>query len=171
MSFARKIFIASALLAATAAPALAEGIEISNGWTRVTVRGASVGVGYMTIDNQSGAADTLASASCDCAGRVEIHESVEKAGLMTMRALPKGVEIKAGKQLALKPGGHHLMLVGLKGPFVLGDTVHMTLHFAKAGDIGADLKVQPFGAQGLEAPKPAAKPAGKPQKQDGGAQE
>jgi copper(I)-binding protein len=65
------------------------------------------------------------------------------------------VVIEPGKQLILQPGGTHLMIVGLKSAFLPGEIVHVTLHFAKAGDIGADLKVVGFGALGPEG-KPAA---------------
>jgi copper(I)-binding protein len=168
MSLPRKIFLASAvagfagaaaffaaaLTFFAAAPAFAAGVEVSAAWTRATVRGASVGVGFMTIDNQSGEADTLTGGACDCAERVEIHETREEAGIMTMRAVPKGVEIKPGNIVTLKPGTFHLMLIGLKTHFLPGESVHLTLHFAKSGDVGADLKVEAFGAQSPTAEKP-----------------
>ncbi|MCW2317818.1 copper(I)-binding protein [Rhodoblastus acidophilus] len=168
MSRLRKIVFGSAFLALAAAPAGAAGetagagqgasaIQISAAWTRATVRGASVGAGYLTIDNQGGAVDTFISAASDRAERVELHQSREEGGVMIMRAVPKGVEIKPGKQLVLKPGGYHLMLVGLKSAFLPGETVHVTLHFAKAGDVGADLQVEGFGAQGPDPSKPAAR--------------
>jgi copper(I)-binding protein len=166
MSLARRMFFSSAFLAFAAAPALAGGVEISGAiqvsesWTRATVRGASVGAGYMTIDNRGGEADALTGASSDRAERVEIHESREEDGIMTMRAAPKeGLKIKPGKQLVLKPGGYHMMLIGLKSALLPGEIVHLTLHFARAGDVGADLTVEGFGAQAPGAgPKPAAKP-------------
>jgi copper(I)-binding protein len=145
------MFLGASALVLAGTPALADGIEVSNAWTRATVRGASVAAGYMTLDNQGAGADTLKGASCDRAGRVEVHQSREEGGIMTMRALPDGVEIKAGKRLELKPGGYHLMIIGLKSPFALGELVHVTLHFAKAGDVGADLKVMGFGATGADA--------------------
>ena len=80
---------------------------------------------------------------------------------MTMRAAPDGVAIKPGKPLAFQPGGYHLMIVGLKSAFLPGESVHVTLHFAHAGDIGADLKVEGFGATGPEAESPPPRPAGK----------
>ncbi|MBB4197685.1 hypothetical protein GGD83_001477 [Rhodoblastus sphagnicola] len=161
MSRMQIIVIGSALLAFAAAPALAEGIEVTGAWSRATVRGASVGVGYMTIDNETGATDTFTGAASDRADRAEIHESREQDGVMTMRAVPKGVEIKAGKRLELKPGGYHVMLIGLKSALLPGETVHVTLHFAKAGDVGADLQVEGFGAQGPANPPAATKPAAK----------
>lgn len=153
----RKIAFSSAFLLLSAVPALAGGVEVSQAWCRATVRGASVAAGYLTIDNQGGAADVLKGAASDRAERVEIHQSREENGIMTMRAVPKGIEIKAGKQLVLKPGGYHLMIIGLKSAFLPGETVHVTLHFDKAGDIGADLKVGGFGASGPEETKPGAK--------------
>ncbi|MCW2275068.1 copper chaperone PCu(A)C [Rhodoblastus acidophilus] len=152
----RQIAFITALLLAVS-PALAGGVEVSQPWSRATVRGASVAAGYMTIDNQGGAADTLKGGVTDRAERVEIHQSREEGGIMTMRAVPKGVEIKPGKQLVLKPGGYHLMIIGLKSAFLPGETVHVTLQFEKAGDVGADLKVVGFGANGPEGTKPAEK--------------
>jgi copper(I)-binding protein len=152
----RQIAFSTALLLVVS-PALADGVEVSRAWTRATVRGASVAAGYMTVDNQGGAADVLKGGASDRAERVEIHQSREENGIMTMRAVPKGVEIKAGKQLVFKPGGYHLMIIGLKSAFLPGETVHVTLRFEKAGDVGADLKVVGFGANGPDGAKPAEK--------------
>ena len=54
---------------------------------------------------------------------------------MKMRALPGGLALPAGKAVALKPGGYHLMLLDLKRPLKTGDTVPVTLVFE-----GADKK-------------------------------
>jgi len=153
----RPIAFVSALLFLAVSPARADGIEVSQAWSRATVRGASVAAGYLTIDNQGGAADVLKSGATDRADRVEIHQSREEGGVVTMRAVPKGIEIKPGKQVVLKPGGYHLMLIGLRSALLPGDTVRVTLHFDKAGDVGADLKVVGFGANGPDGAKPAAK--------------
>ena len=69
----------------------------------------------------------------------EIHEMAMDNAVMTMRALPDGVEIKPGETLTFKPGGLHLMLMGLKKPLVQGTDVHVTLNFAKAGRDRRDL--------------------------------
>ncbi|MCW2283355.1 copper(I)-binding protein [Rhodoblastus acidophilus] len=152
----RHIAFSAALLLAVS-PALAGGVEVSQAWSRATVRGASVAAGYLTVDNQGGAADVLKGGVSDRADRIEIHQSREENGIMTMRAVPKGIEIKPGQQLVLKPGGYHLMLIGLKSAFLPGETVRVTLQFEKAGDVGADFKVVGFGATGPEGAKPAEK--------------
>ena len=153
----RQIAFSSVILLLSAFPALAGEMEVSQAWSRATVRGASAAAGYLTIDNQGGATDVLKGAASDRAERIEIHQSREENGVMTMRAVPNGVEIKADKQLVLKPGGYHLMIIGLKTAFLPGEIVHVTLHFDKAGDVDADLKVVAFGASGPEGSKPEAK--------------
>ena len=47
----------------------------------------------------------------------------------------------------LAPGGYHLMLQDLKGPFKEGEKVPVTLTFEKAGKVAVSLEVQGVGAQ------------------------
>ena len=61
------------------------------------------------------------------AGVVEIHEMTMDKDVMKMRALPKGLELPAGKGVELKPGGYHVMLMDLKQQMKEGDTVPVTL--------------------------------------------
>ncbi len=157
MAFARKMLIA-AVLTALSSPVSAGGVEVNLPWMRATVRGASVAAGYLTLTNKGTESDVLVSARTDKAERAEIHESKLVDGLMTMRAMPKGVEIKPGATVVFKPEGLHLMLVGLTGPLLPGESVPVTLHFAKAGDVAADFAVMPFGFTGSA---PLAKPAEK----------
>jgi copper(I)-binding protein len=138
-----------------AAPAYAGGIEVKDPWTRATVFGASVAAGFLTIEDKGNGADRLTGASTDAAQKVEIHEMSMEDGVMKMRALPDGIEIKPGETVTLKPGGLHLMMFGLKEKLVPGATVRLTLSFAKAGAIKVELPVQNIGAT---APPPAAEP-------------
>jgi periplasmic copper chaperone A len=138
-----------------AGAAWAADIEIQAPWSRATAKGAAVGAGYLTIVNKGKAPDRLVSATADVAEKAEIHEMAMDNSVMTMRALPDGVEIKPGETLTFKPGGLHLMLMGLKKPLVQGGEVHVTLNFAKAGAIAVTLPVGSLGAMG---PAPAAEP-------------
>ena len=139
-------------------PALAEdaakpSIEVTAPWTRATVRGASVAVGYLTIENKGAVADRLVGATADAAGKVELHETQMKDGVMSMRALTSGLEIKPGAKVAFKPGSYHLMLLGLKAPLLPGGSVHAVLTFDKAGEIAVDMPVEAVGAT---SPAPAS---------------
>jgi copper(I)-binding protein len=135
-----------------AGAACAADIEIKAPWSRATAKGARVGVGYLAIVNKGAAPDRLVSATADVAEKVELHETGMDNGVMTMRGLPDGVEIKPGETVTLKPGGLHLMLMGLKQPLAQGREVRLTLNFAKAGTVAATL---PVGALGATGPEPA----------------
>jgi copper(I)-binding protein len=69
-------------------------------------------------------------------------------GVMKMRLLDKGLVIDPGKTVKFAPGGYHLMLQELKGPFKQGDKVPVTLQFEKAGKVQVTLDVLGVGAPG-----------------------
>lgn len=118
-----------------------DGITLMNGWASVTPGGVAVSAGYVEIANTGGEADRLVSASSPRAGRVEIHEMSMTGGVMQMRALD-GLDIPVGATVALAQGGNHLMFEDVTAPFVVGETIPVTLHFEKAGDISVSLPVQ-----------------------------
>jgi copper(I)-binding protein len=104
-------------------------LEIADPYTPATPKGATVGAGYMKITNNGTAPDRLISGSSDVAGKVEVHEMTMDKGVMKMRPLKGGLEIKPGETVTLKPGSFHVMFVGLKKPLRKGDHVKATLVF------------------------------------------
>ncbi|MCK1733234.1 copper chaperone PCu(A)C [Bradyrhizobium sp. 138] len=152
MSKTRQTLLAIAILLSCSATAFADDVKagelvISQAWSRATPGGAKVAGGYLTIENKGTAADRLVSVSADIAGKSEIHEMAMDNGVMKMRPLDKGLAIDPGKAVKLAPGGNHLMLQELKGPFKQGDKVPVTLQFEKAGKVAVSLDVQGVGAQ------------------------
>jgi copper(I)-binding protein len=146
--------IIAAALAATlfavpahAGDAKAGDLVITQAWSRATPSGAKIAGGYLTIENKGTAPDRLLGGSGDIAGKVEVHEMAMNNGVMTMRPLDKGLTIDPGKTVKLAPGGYHLMIMDLKGPFKQGDKVPVTLEFEKAGKVTLSLDVQGVGAQ------------------------
>lgn len=75
--------------------------------------------------------DKLLKAESDIAKIVELHDHINDNGIMKMRPI-EFVEIKEGSA-GMKPGGKHIMIMGLKKDLKAGDKVMMTLHFEKAG--------------------------------------
>jgi copper(I)-binding protein len=71
---------------------------------------------------------------------------VRDGDVMRMRPVD-GVEIRAGQTVTLRPGGFHLMLIGLSQPLRQGETVPVTLRFERAGDVQVALSVQAAGAR------------------------
>jgi hypothetical protein len=122
-------------------------LRIVGPWTRATPKGAPVGGGYMKITNTGNAPDRLVEGSSNVADRFEVHEMSMDNGVMKMRPVKGGLEIKPGETVELKPGGLHAMFVGLKKPLLRGERVKGTLVFEKAGTIEVEYAVAPLGAQ------------------------
>lgn len=148
-------FLALAVLPPVTAAAQqykADSIEVDRPWSPATPRGASVGAGYMTIKNTGSMPDRLAAVATPVAGRVEIHEMSMDNGVMRMRPLPSGLEIKPGQTVELKPNSFHLMMMNLKDPLQQGKPFKATLMFDKAGPIEVEFAVEPIGATSAAAP-------------------
>lgn len=140
--FATLLFVSAPLLG------WAHPLHVDNAWIRATVPGQQGTGGFMTLSSKEGV--TVTDVSVDAAiGTAELHEMAMVGDVMQMRAVDKLV-LPAGKAVELKPGGHHLMLVGLKAPLAKGSKVNVTLHYK-------DAKGAP-GKQVLSIPVEAAAP-------------
>jgi copper(I)-binding protein len=120
-------------------------LDISAPWSRATPKGASVGAGYLTIKNTGTTADRLIGGSSDAFAKFEVHEMAMDNGVMRMRPVKGGLEIKPGETVTLKPQGFHVMFVGLKKPLKQGDHIKATLEFEKAGKVEVDFDVTGMG--------------------------
>ena len=143
-------FCAALALSATAASAhdYEKGsIFLDHPWSRATPHGATVGAGYVVIQNKGPSPDRLIGASAEVAGRVEIHEMAMELGIMKMRPLPRGLAVKARATATLKPGGYHFMFMDLKRALKEGEHFKGTLVFEKAGTIEVEFTVEGMGTQ------------------------
>jgi copper(I)-binding protein len=131
---------------AAAADVMAGSLKISNPWARATPKGASVGGGYLSITNNGNTPDRLLGGSTGISKGFEVHSMTMDNGVMKMRPVTGGLEIKAGQTIAFKPGGYHLMFVGLKHGLRQGDRVKATLNFEKAGKVDIVFTVESIGA-------------------------
>ncbi len=122
-------------------------IKIEQPWTRATPGGAKVAGGFMKITNTGTTPDRLVSATADVSGVVELHEMKMVEGVMKMRALGNGIELKPGQSVDLKPGGYHVMFIDLKAPIVKDKPVKARLTFEKAGELEVEFRVEPIGAK------------------------
>lgn len=122
-------------------------LEIENAYTRSTVPGQQVAGGFLKIDN-NGAADKLISASSPVAGEVQIHEMAMEGNVMKMRQV-KDITVPAGGSVELKPGGYHLMLMNIKGPLAVGDSIPVKLKFAKAGEVEVRFPVKAMSGMSM----------------------
>jgi copper(I)-binding protein len=131
-------------LALMSAPALAAdtkagSIEIEHPWARATA--TANGAIYMELENKGGAPDKLVAASTPAAEKAELHTHLMENGIARMRPVD-AIEVTPGSPTVLRPGGLHVMLMGLKAPLKVGDTITVTLTFEKAGKVEVTVPVQ-----------------------------
>jgi copper(I)-binding protein len=142
----------AALFGDLVSPAAAAGdydvgsIHISQPWSRATPKGAASGAGYMTLTNKGTAPDRVSCVSDDASAQCQIHTMTMEGGVMKMRPVEGGLEIKPGESVTLKPGGNHMMFLSLKRPLEQGGTVKAMLKFDHAGTIDVEYPVLAIGA-------------------------
>ena len=142
-------FVIAAAFALSAAVAHAHeyklgAITIGHPYARATAPGQPAGGGYLSFDNK-GAADRLLSVSAAVSSSVELHSMSMEGDVMRMRQID-GIDVPANKRVELKPGGLHIMFVGLKAPLKAGDKFPATLKFEKAGEVTVEVHVEAAGA-------------------------
>ena len=114
-------------------------------WARATAPMAKAGGAFMTIS--SPVADQVTGVASPVAEMVELHQTVEQAGVMKMLPVP-ALDLAAGQKVTLKPGGYHIMLMGLKAPLKQGESFPMTLNFAHSKPVTVQVQIEAPGAAG-----------------------
>lgn len=144
-----------------AASAATEEVVIEGQWARTSPAATDMGAAYMTITSPVDDALVAAAVSMDIAMEAQIHEVVPAEMTdttmamddmatdttmamgdmaMTMREVDE-IALPAGAAVELKPGGYHVMLMGLKAPLEVGTEIKITLTFKNAGDIEVTVPV------------------------------
>jgi len=115
-----------------AAPAVAGELTVTGAWARSSPPGAKMGAIYLVIDNGSTKSDRLLKLRTPVATSAEVHRTEVLDGIARMREVAV-LHLDAGQRIEFKPGGHHVMLMGLKKPLVEGKTFELELVFEVAG--------------------------------------
>lgn len=103
----------------------------------------SEGAAYFTVVNTGATADTLRTITSPIAASAMLHASQQRGGMVQMQGMDEAV-IGPRDSLVLAPGGIHLMLVELSRKPVPGDTIAVTLTFARAGTVTLPLPVRSY---------------------------
>jgi len=145
---------ASIVIAAACAPAMAQ-VNAKEAWVRATVAEQKATGAFMQLSAPAGG--RLVEVRSSVAGVVELHEMSMEGTTMKMRAVP-GIDLPAGKTVELKPGGYHVMLMGLKQPLKEGQTVTLTLLVEgpdkKRESIDVKAQVRALGTTAMPMTKP-----------------
>jgi periplasmic copper chaperone A len=120
----------SSMLVCISSSAFAGGnVKIEGPWIREAPPHAAVLAGYLTIDNPSAKMVKLVHATSPAFGKIEMHRSVMKNGMMHM-IKQASIRVPAKGKVKLAPDGYHLMLMKPKRELKAGDKVSMTLKFS-----------------------------------------
>ncbi|MCI0454942.1 MAG: copper chaperone PCu(A)C [Candidatus Dadabacteria bacterium] len=117
-------------------------IEIKEPWVREVPPVSPVTAVYMVIENEGNEDDRLIDVSTEAASQAEIHDTlIDEKGIAKMQRF-ESMDIPSGKGVELKPGGSHVMLIGLKKALKAGDKIELNLKFEKSGIIKIQAQVK-----------------------------
>jgi copper(I)-binding protein len=138
--------IAAILLSVAALDAAAQDfgvgeLVVRSPWARPLPPVAENGAAYLSVINHAMHPDRLISGSTPIAERVEFHTHVKSGSMMMMRKLD-AVDIGVHDTVTMRPGGMHVMLLGLKKPLVANQSFPLTLTFAKAGSTTVTVQIE-----------------------------
>lgn len=133
---------------APAAPApgarTADGIRIKEAYARAMPGAATNSAAFVTLESPT--AGRLVGARADVSEAVELHTHVDEAGVMQMRKID-GIDLPAGQAVEMKPGGLHVMFIGLKAPLVAGQEFELTLVFADGSEHSLRVPIREIAAE------------------------
>lgn len=125
------------LLLATTTTIFASSLSVENAYVRATPPTLPNSAAFLTVKNTSDKNIAIISAKSDASNVAELHTHDMKNGVMSMYQVPQ-VDIKANSTVEFKPGGYHVMLLGLKQkPLKEGQNVNITLNLSN----GENLKI------------------------------
>ena len=143
----RLIRVVLAALWLSSGAAAADGIMITGAFARASAGTGKNGAAFMTLKNHSSRDYHLVAVRTARARKAELHTHIHDQGVMRMRPVAR-ITVPAGAAATLKPGGDHVMLMGLTAPLKKGDTLSLTLVFEHAGEIAVAVPIGAIGARG-----------------------
>ena len=143
----KTLCLSAAFAALSAVSAFAEGVVAIEPFAFATAKTAKAGGAYVSLMNH-GPADRLIGAESDVARRVEVHEHIKDGDVMRMRHVEGGLELPEGGMIEMKPGGYHVMLMGLHAPLEVGQSFPVTLVFESGAEVTVDVPIRKRGAHG-----------------------
>lgn len=119
-----------------------DGVTVEDVWGRSAPMSASNAAFYMTINNAGQEQDSLVAASISICDVTELHmSSIDDNGVMSMRQVQQ-IDVPAGETKNLEPGGLHIMCIGRQADLNPGDSIPISLSFARAGEIAAEANIK-----------------------------
>lgn len=139
---------AFALLAGLSFATQAAEITISDPYARAVPPGQPNSAVFLSLTNPSMQDRALVSAESPAAETTELHTHINENGMMRMRRIDR-IPLPAGETVTLKPGGLHIMLIGLKQTLEPGASVDLTLIYDDGGKMSVQAPVRKIGTPSL----------------------
>ncbi|MCP4041797.1 MAG: copper chaperone PCu(A)C [Gammaproteobacteria bacterium] len=122
------LLLISTTVPAESVPDGAGSVSVNDAYVRAVPPGQPNSAAFMQLHNGSSTHHTVVDAASPAAKTVELHTHIKKGGMMKMRRIDK-IDIHPNSQAVLKPGGQHIMLMGLKKELNPGNQVSITITF------------------------------------------
>jgi copper(I)-binding protein len=119
-------------------------VSISDARARAVPKVAPASGAFLTLKNKDSIDHVIVAAESPVAKAVELHTHTNDNGVMRMRKIDS-IKVPAGGMTMLKPGGLHIMFIGLNQELKNGDSVPLTLVFADGSRVVLDVPVKDFG--------------------------
>lgn len=126
---------------AKASAPMADSVDVAAVRGRAMPPGTPNSGAFMTFRNSGATEARIVSAQADVSKTVELHTHVKEDGMMKMRQIPE-IVLPAGEEVVLKPGGLHIMFIGLTQPFTEGRKFPLTLTFADGSTRQVEVPVE-----------------------------
>ncbi len=137
--------LAVALLGIGDAFAASDQIVVEKAWARATPKMAVTGGAYLTVTNRGPGEDRVLNVTSPVAEKIQFHAMTVDNDVAKMTRL-LAIELPPGVPVVFKPGGIHMMLLGLNRQLKEGETVPLILTFEKAEAIELDAQVLEIAA-------------------------
>lgn len=137
----------SAILSVTA-HADTRKIAVEDAWSRASIGTSRPGAAYMKIANGGDEPVSLTGVRSDIAKMPQIHVTSTNAQGVSSMAPAGEIEIAPGAVFALKPGGAHVMLMGLNRAMREGDSHELTLVFSDGDPVTVEVPILGIAARG-----------------------
>jgi len=117
---------AAILLLPNALAVAGDWVQVEDAYARAVPPGQPNSAVFMSLTNTGSEDGAVTGAESDVSEVVELHTHIVGEDMMRMRKVER-INLPAGETVTLKPGGLHVMLIGLKSTLAPGDLVGLTL--------------------------------------------
>ncbi|MCO7226435.1 copper chaperone PCu(A)C [Pleionea sp. CnH1-48] len=116
-------------------------LKVTDSWARAVVEGQRVSAVYLTLENASDKMIEVVDVESDVSRSAMFHLTQEQDGVARMLH-QSSIQVPGENRVEFKPGGLHIMLMGIKKPLSEGQTIELDLVLKNGEVIKAKVPVK-----------------------------